>query len=283
MVPLSAVVLVLGPRMLHEPPKRSGAAARFPDPLGVALVMVAASLVTFGLVKGPGWGWGDGRTIGALATGLVLAGVLAWRIARVANPLLDPALLRIPTVRLGNAGTFVFAGSWFGMFFGLVLFLRLHWGWSLFDAGLATSPIPLFAGFVGVWAGRRADRVGHRTFIIPGTIIYGLTALWFWLALGDEPSLAAFLPGAISVGVASGLVFPSMQAVSLVGVPSESHAVGSAVMFAVQRLAISFGVALVIGLQGESGRLDPVLWVMAAGTVGGLIIGSMIDTRPAKA
>ncbi len=239
--------------------------------------------MTFGLVKGPAWGWVAERTLACLGIGLAIGATLCWRIAKIANPLLDPSLLAIPAVRLGNAGTFLFAGSWFGMFFGLVLFLRLQWGWSLFDTGLATSPIPLFAGFVGVWAGRRADRVGHRAFILPGTAVYGLTALWFWRSLGDEPSVAAFLPGAIAVGVASGLVFPSMQAVSLHGVPAASHAVASALMFAVQRLAISFGVALVIGLQGDNGRLEPVLWVMAAGTAGALVIGSMIDTRPARA
>ncbi len=281
-VPLAVVVFALGPRILKEPPRRDTHSTRFPDPLGVALVIVSATLLTFGLVKGPGWGWVDGRTVACLASGAVLGAVLVWRIAHVANPLLDPRLFSIPTVRLGNLATFVFAGSWFGMFFGLVLFLRVHWGWSLLDAGLATSPIALLAGLVGAWAGRRADRVGHRAFILPGTVLYAATALWFGLMLDDEPSLAAFLPGAIAVGVSSGLVFPSVQAVTLFGVPARSHAVASSLMFAVQRLAISFGVALVIGLQGEDGRLAPVLGVMVFGAVGAFALGSLIDTRPAR-
>jgi MFS family permease len=162
-----------------------------------------------------------------------------------------------------------------------VLFLREHWGWSLFRSGMASAPIPLMAGLLGVWAGRKADTVGHRAFILPGAVVFGAAAIWFALMLGDEPSLAAFLPGAVAVGAASGLVFPSMQAVALYGVPADQRGAGSAIMFAIQRLGITFGVAVVIGLQGSEGSLGPVLGVMAVGAVAGFLVGLAIDTRPA--
>jgi MFS family permease len=280
-VPFAVVVLLLGPRILHEPPMGHHADRRFPDPLAAAILMLGASGITFALVKGPSWGWLDPRTLGCVAGGLALLAVVGYRSARRDNPLIELGLFRIRTVQLGNLGTFLFSACWFGMFFGLVLFLREQWGWSLFRSGMASAPIPLMAGLLGVWAGRKADAVGHRAFILPGAVVFGAAAIWFALMLGDEPSLAAFLPGAVAVGAASGLVFPSMQAVALYGVPADQRGAGSAIMFAIQRLGITFGVAVVIGLQGSEGSLGPVLGVMAVGAVAGFLVGLAIDTRPA--
>jgi MFS family permease len=279
-VPIALAVLAVGPRVLKEPATATVGSGRFPDPLAAVILMVGASSVTFALVRGPAWGWFDGRTLAWLAGGLALGAVVVMRSARRPVPLIELDLFRIRTVQLGNLGTFVFSAAWFGMFFGLVLFLTKGWGWSLLEAGMASAPIPLFAGLFGVWAGRRADTVGHRAFILPGTVVFAAAAVWFHVAMGDDASLAVFLPGAIAVGVASGLVFPSMQAVALYGVPADSRAAGSAVMFAIQRLGITFGVAAVIGLQGEAGQLGPVLWVMALGAAVSFLIGLAVDTRP---
>ena len=55
-------------------------------------------------------------------------------------------------------------------------------------------------------------------------------SIFFWFAMGDEPALwSVVVPGATALGLASGLVFPSYIATTLLDVPVERHAVGSSI------------------------------------------------------
>jgi MFS family permease len=278
-VPLALAVLVAGPRVLHEA-ARPETDRRLPDLVGAALIMAAATAITLALVKGPSWGWLDRRTLLAAAVGVAGVAVVLVRSAHHPSPIIELGLFRLRTVQLGNAGTFTFSFSWFGMFFGLVLFLDQSWGWSLLEAGLASAPVPLLAGLCGVWVGRRADVAGHRRYVVPGALVYGAAAAWFALFLDDEPNLFVLLVGIVAIGVASGMVFPSMQAVALYGVPPDRHGMASAIMFTIQRLSITFGVALVLGLLGTTTSVTPIVWVMFVGAVAAGLIGAAVDTRP---
>jgi EmrB/QacA subfamily drug resistance transporter len=286
-IPVGLFVLLLGPRYL--PVSATDRSRAIPDPFGALLTMVAISAITLGVVQNkhdPGWEWTGAKTLLSITFGLVLLGWFLARCRTHASPLLDLDLFRIENVRVGVIGTFVIATVWFCIYWGIVRYAMTVWGWSPFKAGVATAPVSLFSGLLGIGAGRAANRLGHRVFILPGCVATALTALWFWFAMDSQPSLwSVVVPGSALLGIATGLVFPSFIAVTLHDMPSHRHAEGSGINFMTQRTGTTIGVALAITfLTGASGTdgLHQTLALAIAGSVICFAIGLRVDTRPAS-
>jgi EmrB/QacA subfamily drug resistance transporter len=286
-VPAGLVILAVGPFVF--PRTARGTSRALPDPLGVALIVVGVSLLTFGVVQSGDWGWIDAGTLGAIAAGLAVLAALVARSARHPNPVLDLELLRRRMVRVGDLGTVLFAACWFSVYFGLVLFVIGAWDWTALRAGVATAPVPLLAGAVRITAGRVAHRTGHRVFIVPGIVAYAASAIWLWATIGDEPDLwGALIPGCVLLGLASGLVFPSFIAVSVHGVDAGRHAVATGMNFTAQRIGTTLGVALSVAFLSGAGGPDAdgmhqITAFAVVGSVAVLVVASRVDTRPVPA
>jgi EmrB/QacA subfamily drug resistance transporter len=284
-IPVGLLVLALGPHFL--PRSSTDRSRAIPDPFGALLTMAGISAITLAMVQDKqanGWGWAGQWTLLCVAGGLALIGWFVWRCAHHPNPLIDLDLFRIPNVRLGVAGTFVIALSWFCIYWGIVQYTIRAWDWSPFRAGVATAPVALFSGLVGIYAGRLASMRGHRMFILPGSIATIATAVFFWVATGPEPELwSVIVPGSILLGTATGLVFPSYIAVSLRDVPGDRHAIGSGINFMTQRVGTTFGVSLAITFLAGTGGLGGLHRTLAVAIVGSVlcfVIGLRVDTTP---
>lgn len=287
-IPIAVAALGLG--LIYLPQSSTDRTKAVPDPFGAVLTMAGISMITLGVVQdkhSPDWGWAGSKTLAAFAIGVVL---LAWFIQRCrthASPLMDLRLFRLINVRLGVIGTFTVALVWFCIYWGIVRYAMTVWGWSPMKAGVATAPVSLFAGTIGMIVGRWANRMGHRPFIVPGSLATIGTAVWFWVGIGSQPGLwSVIVPGSVLLGLATGLVFPSYIATTLVDVPGDRHAEGSALNFMVQRTGTTIGVALAITFlaKGSGTRgLHQTLAVAIAGSVICLLVGLAVDTRPRQA
>ena len=123
------------------------------------------------------------------------------------------------------------------------------WHYSLPLAGLAVTPGPLIVMPTAILTGRLASRLGHRRFLVGGSLLYATSTLWFLWVPGTEPNyLMHWLPGLIMSGVAVGLVLPSLSAAAVSRLPAEHYAVGSAVNQATRQIGSAIGVALTIAL-----------------------------------
>ena len=93
MVPVAAVVaalvawLVPTSRDPQTPPV---------DWRGFALSTAGMSLIVYGIIEAPGWGWASAATIGVLAAGVVAFGLLVVVELSTANPMIDMGLFRNP-------------------------------------------------------------------------------------------------------------------------------------------------------------------------------------------
>jgi EmrB/QacA subfamily drug resistance transporter len=286
-VPVGVLILVLAPIYFTE--SRPGSDRALPDPFGAVLVMVAVSALVLGVVQSGSWGWTGPRTIAAAAIGLALFAWFVWRCANRPNPLIELDLFDIHSMRWASIGTLLIATAWFCIYWGLVQFSIGTWKWTVLQAGVRSAPVSLFAGFVGITVGRLASTRGHRLFIVPGAVLFGLAALWFWLELDETPDIARFLVGASVLGIASGLVFPSFIAATVHDVPKDRHAIGSGVNFMLQRIGTTLGVALAItfiaGKTGAAGLagFHHTLVVALVGAVACFVVAFGIDTRPRPA
>ena len=287
-IPVGVAVLILG--LIYLPRSATDRSKAVPDPLGAVLNIAGISAITYGVVQNkqaPGWGWAGSKTLIAAGIGVIL---LAWFIARCRthpSPLMDLRLFRLSNVRMGVIGTFVVALVWFGMYWGVVRYTMTAWNWTPLRAGVSTAPVSLLAGVIGMVVGPIANRTGHRRFIVPGSFLMAAPAVWFWAAMGPEPQLwSVIVPGSVLLGAASGLVFPSFIATTLVDVPADRQAEGSALNFMVQRTGTTIGVALAITFLASAsgtGGLHQTLGVGVAGSIVCLVVGLFVDTRPAQA
>jgi len=280
-VPAGLIVLALGYRHLVETERDRTRA--IPDPLGAVLVTVAVSPIVYALVQSTTWGWVDVRTIGFVLAGIALLGLFALRCTRHPNPLVDLRLFRLPSLRTANQGTFVMAITWFCIYWGLISFASTTWQWSPLHIGGSTAPVSLMAGIVGIVVGRLAVRTGHRVFILPGSLVFAIIPIGLWQVIDSKPSDLKILIASALIGSASGCVFPSFIAASMVDVPVAQHAVGSGVNFMTQRIGTTVGVALAITFLTNPGGLDGLRRCFVVTIVGAslaFLIGLRVDTRP---
>src|SRR3954451_20041286 len=91
-VPIGLVALAVGWRRLPSVP---GHLVPRPDAAGALLITVGVGAFVLGLVKGPSWGWGDPRTLAALAAGALALVAFAAYTLRARNPLIDRALFKL--------------------------------------------------------------------------------------------------------------------------------------------------------------------------------------------
>ena len=274
-LPLSAAILLLGPRIVARP-QRDG---RLPDLVGSALLALGLALLTLGIIEGNDWGWASAATLGCMAGGIALLGAVLARSGRHPRPILEPDLLALPSFRRGNLGTLLFAAAFFALILGNVLFLTGVWGYSLLRAGLATLPGPALTTLVSGPAGRLADRFGHRAVVVPGTIVFAAGVMVLRSAGAQPDWLGLWLPGACLTGIGIGLAFPTLGSAAVRDVPGDRFATASAVNSAFRQVGAVLGTAILVAIVGEpsslaeamraadDGYLFTVLIALASGAV----------------
>ncbi|MEZ0579501.1 DHA2 family efflux MFS transporter permease subunit [Nocardioides sp. MH1] len=250
-LPVGLVALLLAARFVPE--SKEGTHARFPDPVGIVLLAGSLSLLALGLVQSDQWTWTSVRTLGALAGGLVVLGLFVVRSLRHPHPALDLALFGARSFRWANIATAAFTIGFTAMFFAQVLFLTQVWGYGIVRTGLAMMPGPVVVMVLAPYFGRLAGRVGQRTLLVPGGLIYAASGLWLIAAVGTTPHWAGqILPSALVAGLGVSLVIPHLTSAAVQGLPPDQYGAGSAVNQAIRQLGATFGVALTVALSGSA-------------------------------
>jgi len=288
-VPIGLTALVVGWRRLPHVP---GHPVRRPDALGALLVTAGTAALVLGLVKGPAWGWGDSRTLLALAAGAAGIALFALHCARARNPLIDRALFRLRPFTGASTVAVFFSAAFGAMLLSRVLWMQDVWHWSALKTGLAIAPGPLMVPlFSFVVAGRLIARFGPGVVIGAGSTIFAAGAAWWALAMGLEPDYVGdMLGGMVLTGIGVGLTLPTMMATGTSSLPAHSFATGSAVVNMLRQIGLAIGVAVLIAILGTPGSPAEVLdvyanasWVIAAISFAGGLIGLALLARPHRA
>ena len=255
------------------------------DIVGLLLLMVAVGSIALAIVESGENQWSRPHIASVAGVGLLtgLAFVL-WARSR-SDALIDLSLFQHRTYRFVNAATLVFGTAFSMMFLGFFFFMIGVWHYSLPQAGLAVTPGPLLVMPTAIVTGRLASRLGHRRFLVGGSLLYACSSVWFFLVPGSEPNyLLHWLPGLMMSGIAVGLVLPSLSAAAVSRLPVAHYAVGSAVNQATRQIGSVLGVALTVALLGHATlqRMDFNTLYLLHGTLA-LLTGLLclpVDTRP---
>src|SRR5207245_5265787 len=139
---------------------RDPAAPRLPELAGASVLAVAIGALALGLVKGPSWGWTAPSTLAAYLVAAAGAALVAYRSARHAVPVIEPALLRVRTFAWSNAAAIAFSAAFAANMLLLVLWLQRVWHWSAIDTGLGVAPGPMMVPVFAAVAHRLQRRLG---------------------------------------------------------------------------------------------------------------------------
>ncbi|HJY55923.1 MAG TPA: MFS transporter, partial [Streptosporangiaceae bacterium] len=145
-----------------------------PDWIGFVLLTTGLVSLVYGLIRAGENSFSDTGVILCLAVG---AGALAAFIVaerRVAYPMFDLSLLRVPTFAGASIAAFAMNGSLYAVLLWLVLYLQDILGYSAQDAGLRLAIISGAQFVTATIAGRSSERVPARWLIGPGLLLVGV-------------------------------------------------------------------------------------------------------------
>ncbi|MFG3437923.1 MFS transporter [Nonomuraea sp. NPDC047897] len=262
-VPIALIALAVGARALPEShaPGRSRL-----DLTGALLAAVAAVLLLLPLMQGREWGW-PWWGFAILALSVPVAALFLARQKRLAahgaQPILDPALLRVRAFAGGLAVSLLFFGAIGSFFLLLSLYLQLGAGYTALDTGLVILPYAigsLVTSGIGVQFAHRFGRV----LLAGGALTLAVSQVVLLLVLGDgtEPAYWSLAAPLFLGGLGLGLTAPSLINVILAGVPVRDAGAAGGVLTTVTQIGNALGVA-VLGVVFFT-RLDDSLAAGAA-------------------
>ncbi|WP_280360995.1 MFS transporter [Nocardia wallacei] len=255
-LPIAAVAIVLSAFVFGPSPRQTG---RGVDVAGMAAFAVAATAVTFGIIRGGEHGWTDPRALVALVAGVLAAGLFVIVEIRSATPIFPLALLRngeFAATLLAAAGLNVAA---FAVSPLLSLWLQQQLRLSPLHAGLSMLPMAVTAFVVSGALGQLLHELAPEWTIGGGLIVIGAGAGLIGF-IDAESSWTAMLPGFVVIGVGVGAVAPALVAVGMAAVAPQQSGTAAGAVNTARQLGMALGVA-VLGtvFRGVAGDGRPAL------------------------
>jgi DHA2 family multidrug resistance protein-like MFS transporter len=242
-VPVMALLLGLGPVLLPE--YRDPQAGRL-DLFSAALSLAAVLGVIYGLKQiaqyGPGW-----QPFLFILTGLAMGVVFVWRQRRLADPLIDLWLFRMPAFSASlvtyTLGVFVA----FGVFLFIAQYLQLVLGLSPLQAGLWSVPGAI-ASIVGSNVAPALVRRVQPALVIAAGLVLGAAGFGLLTQVGLS-SLALVVVGWVVMSLGFGATFTLTADLVMGTAPPERAGAASALSETAAELGGALGIA-VLGSLG---------------------------------
>jgi EmrB/QacA subfamily drug resistance transporter len=239
-VPIGLIGIVLVTRYIEN--IRSEAREGF-DTIGMVLSGMAVAGLTFGLSVAGAEIVPWPIVVAIIAVG---AAALAFYIAysrRVAAPVLDFTLLRLPTFRASLVGGFLFRIGVGAMPFLLPLLLQIGFKLTPFQSGMITFTATMGALFMKAAASRVLKRFGFRTVLTVNAV---LSALFIGACALFSPVMpfAAMIAILLVGGFFRSLQFTAINALAYAEVPRQRMSRATALAAVGQQVSLATGVAI---------------------------------------
>jgi EmrB/QacA subfamily drug resistance transporter len=245
-----------------------------PDFVGFALFTGGLISLVYGLIRAGESSWSDTGVIICLILAVVLLAGFGVAESRVAHPMFDLSLLRVPTFSGGAIAAFAMNGSLYAMLLYFVIYLQDVLGYSALGAGLRLAILSAAQFVTAVIAGRLSERVPTRWLIGPGLLLVGI-GLIVMAGLNGDSGWTHLIPGFIISGLGGGLVNPPLASTAIGVVPPQKAGMASGVNTTFRQVGIATGIAALgsIFTSQIQSHLTSSLPPSLAGSAGTLVNG----------
>ena len=267
---------------------------RVPGGISVSAALLLSSwliALLLAVSEGPVWGWHSSRVLGLLAVAVVL--IVVWVVVelRVADPVVDMKMMRIPAVWTNNLVSFLFGMGMYSIMAFLPEFLQTKkaiagYGFSASTnaSGLFLLPMTVCMFVVGLYTGKIAARFGSKAAVILGSSVSATGFLLF--ALAHQHAYEIYGASAF-LGIGLGLAFSAMSNLIVQAVTPSQTGIASGMNANIRTIggAVGAGVAssivtskvLASGYPTQSGYTHAFLF-MAGCTIVAVIAAVFIPT-----
>jgi MFS family permease len=249
------VILGLAHRMADTPPERG---ARL-DLVGTVLSALGLGLIVYGILRSGTWGFvqpkpdapkwlGLSPVIWLILSGGVVLRTFMWwetrRLARGAAALLDPAILRNPTLRAGLTSFFFQYFLQAGLFFAVPLFLSVALGLSAVATGVRLLPLSITLLLAAAGIPRLFPHASPRRVVRIGflALFAGIVIMVAALDAGAGPEIVTW--PMLLAGLGIGALASQLGSVTVSSVPDEQSGEVGGIQNTVTNLGASIGTAL---------------------------------------
>ncbi len=247
-IPVGALVLTMAWAIIPESGSRQRRSLDIP---GVLLASVALVCLTFGLVEGERFGWGQvWRFVSIpalLGLGALLMVIFLVMQARRQDrgPLIPFALFRDRNYSVMNSVAALVSIAMVGTFLPMTIYLQSALGFSALRAGLTMAPMAAMSMVVAPLAGRLSDRMGGKRILMTGLALFAVGITGFALVADVDSQWWNFLPYLVVAGIGQGCVFAPMNTIAMRNVPGPMAGAASGVLNTNRQLGQVLGSALV--------------------------------------
>jgi len=239
-VPIGAVAVAIVLRKVAETP--IGRTRRLDLP-GFVLFTTGLGSAVYGLIRlgetgsgaAPGYAW--------LGAGVALTAAFLVVESRVADPMFQLGLFRIPTFVGGSVSAFAMNGSMFAMFLYIAVYFQDALGYSALDAGVRLLIASLAMLASSLLSGRLTGRVPVR-FLIGGGLLTVALGLFLMLGVDASTSWTHFVVGSVVTGLGAGLVNPALASTAIGVVEPARSGMASGVNSTFRQIGTSSAVAV---------------------------------------
>jgi EmrB/QacA subfamily drug resistance transporter len=238
-LPIGAACVAGAAAYLHE--SRDEEHGGF-DWLGFAFLTGGLFSLVLALLRGSGWGWGSGRTLGLFVAAVVLLVAFVAAELRQESSMVDLALFRKPSFTGAQIVAFTISSSMFSQFLFLTLYLQNQLRYSPLQAGLRFLPLSLLSFVVAPIAGRLSTRIPVRILFGVGMSLVG-TALLLMHGITASSGWTTLLPGFIVGGIGVGLVNPPLAVTAVSVVEPRRAGMASGINNTFRQVGIATGIA----------------------------------------
>ena len=246
LVALPAAILVH--RLVPPSPARERTSI---DWAGAVMLSAGLAAVLLGISKANAWGWGSGRTAGALLGGLAVLAVFVVYELRRAQPLVDMRVLAERPVLATNLTGFLIGIAMFGSFLMIPQFAQTPesngygFGMTVLESGLLMVPSSVVMLICGPLGGHLGNRFGFRAVLATGTIA---TAISFVILAAAHDTAMEFVVANMLIGVGISFSFASMANLIVGLVEPVEVGIATGINTIMRSVGGAFGAAIVTAL-----------------------------------
>ena len=239
-VPFGIAAVVIAALKVSESraPQASG-----PDWLGFVFFTVALASLVYGLIESSQRSFTAPLVLGCFALAVVLLLAFVITELRIAHPMFDLRLFRLPTFTGGSVAAFGVSASIFAMLLYIVLYFQDILGFSALGTGLRVMFLSAGTLVTAVLSGRLSSKVPVRLLIGPGLILVGV-GLLLMRGLNAGTAWTHLIPGMIVSGLGVGLMNPPLASTAVGVVPPQRAGMASGINSTFRQVGIATGIAL---------------------------------------